>query len=168
MPFLDKLGGLARNIGDKASDAIETTKLNSKISTEKNAITACMKQIGEYYYNKYLEDGAKEPGVAELFAEVDSHNQTIAETQAEISRIQTDNAKQAGAASTPAPPVAPAAEGEIICPSCSKANPAGTKFCGSCGAALPPPAPPKRFCPECGEAIPVGGKFCGGCGHRFE
>jgi hypothetical protein len=32
MAFLDKLGEMAHNIGDKTTDAIETTKLNSKIN----------------------------------------------------------------------------------------------------------------------------------------
>ena len=38
MAFLDKLGDIARNIGDKTTDAIETTKLNSKINGERAAI----------------------------------------------------------------------------------------------------------------------------------
>lgn len=37
MAFFDKLGDLAKNIGDKTSDAIETNKLNSKINTENAA-----------------------------------------------------------------------------------------------------------------------------------
>lgn len=32
----------------------------------------------------------------------------------------------------------------VICPACSQTNPAGQKFCGSCGSPLPTP------CPACG------------------
>ena len=47
------------------------------------------------------------------------------------------------------------------CPSCGTANPVGKRFCGDCGAALPPScaacgaenAPDKRFCGNCGAAL---------------
>jgi len=54
MAFLDKIGNVAKNIGDKASETIETTKMNSKINSEKTAIAECLRQIGEIYYQKYL------------------------------------------------------------------------------------------------------------------
>src|SRR5262245_42799503 len=44
------------------------------------------------------------------------------------------------------------------CPSCSAQAPAGSKFCGQCGAALPFP------CPSCGHANPAQNKFCLQCG----
>jgi membrane protease subunit (stomatin/prohibitin family) len=108
--------------------------------------------------------------VAELFADIDAHNKNIAETQAEIARIQTESAKQAPQVVTATPQQSqPSAAPEwIICPSCSKANQMGTKFCCECGAVLEAPAPQNRFCPECGGSVPAGSKFCGGCGHKFE
>jgi membrane protease subunit (stomatin/prohibitin family) len=59
----------------------------------------------------------------------------------------------------PAPTQAPGAE----CASCSTQNPAGAKFCMSCGTAL---APAVRHCTECGNEIPGGAKFCANCGTR--
>ena len=44
------------------------------------------------------------------------------------------------------------------CPQCQFDNPPGMKFCGQCGAKLPPP------CPQCGAENPAGFKFCGECG----
>ena len=38
MDFLDKIGNIAKNIGDRTNDAIEITKLNAKIASEKNAV----------------------------------------------------------------------------------------------------------------------------------
>src|ERR1019366_1101798 len=38
----------------------------------------------------------------------------------------------------PSAPVIP----QVICPNCHKSFPAGSKFCGYCGAHLPAPAPP--------------------------
>lgn len=54
----------------------------------------------------------------------------------------------------PAPPA-------VTCPSCQASNPAGAKFCASCGTAL---APVVRHCTECGVELPAGAKFCPGCG----
>ncbi len=46
------------------------------------------------------------------------------------------------------------------CPKCQATNPAGTKFCGNCGAALPAAA----VCPKCQTPAAPGAKFCGSCG----
>lgn len=35
MAFLDKLGSLAKNLGDKTNEAIAMSKLNGKITSEK-------------------------------------------------------------------------------------------------------------------------------------
>lgn len=175
MAFLDKLGDIARNIGDKATDAIETTKLNSKINAEKTAIAECMRQIGEYYYKKHQSGEPDDSAMAELYSAIDGHNNTIADTQEEISRIQAENAAQAQAigAAAAAAPVAPAPvppPDGIACPSCGKANTPGTKFCCECGGRLemPAPAPQVRACPGCGTQIPTANKFCGECGYKFE
>ena len=90
MPFLDKLGGIARNIGDKTSEVIETTKLNSKINGEKTAISECMRKIGEIHYQKYLDGESGSPEETELFYAIDGHNKTISDTQAEIDRIKAE------------------------------------------------------------------------------
>lgn len=46
----------------------------------------------------------------------------------------------------------------INCPQCNKINLKGTKFCGSCGAAL------SATCPACGASVGMGNKFCPECG----
>jgi len=46
------------------------------------------------------------------------------------------------------------------CPSCSKSNPAGKRFCVECGLQLEP------VCPACGAPVAAGEKFCGNCGAR--
>ena len=198
MAFLDKIGGIAKNLGDKANSAIETTKLNSKINTERASITECMRKIGEYYYGKYQAGDPGDPGVAELLATIDSHNQAIAEAQAEIARIQAESAAPPPAAQGGAyapPPI----EGGVVCPSCGLVNPPGTRFCSGCGTKIEPPAPPEpvaapepmappepvaayeapvvpevsavpetRVCPGCGAQVALTAKFCGDCGYRFE
>src|SRR5262245_15796264 len=44
------------------------------------------------------------------------------------------------------------------CPSCGTPNPAGKRFCGDCGASLPP------SCAACGAENSPGKRFCGNCG----
>lgn len=61
MAFFDKLGGLAKNIGDKTSDAIEINKLNSRINSEKAAAGEEMKKIGEFYYDFFPGEERSRP-----------------------------------------------------------------------------------------------------------
>ncbi len=53
------------------------------------------------------------------------------------------------------------AQATVTCASCQADQPAGGKFCSSCGAALPPPA---GHCSGCGADNPSGARFCGQCG----
>src|SRR5579862_885347 len=48
------------------------------------------------------------------------------------------------------------------CASCGEENPAGARFCGSCGA---PQAP--ATCPGCGEEKPAKARFCLSCGAQL-
>ena len=49
-----------------------------------------------------------------------------------------------------------------ICPNCAAENPAGSRFCGNCGASL------SRICASCGAANDPGMRFCTQCGTPFE
>lgn len=58
---------------------------------------------------------------------------------------------------------------ETQCERCGAPNPAGVRFCGSCGAQLAVPAAPTGSaqplkCAACGAENPVGGRFCSSCG----
>jgi len=166
MAFFDKLNQVAKNIGDKTSDAIETGKLNSKVNSEKNLAGEELKKIGEFYYNAWLESGEIAPEALDFCTAAKAHYDAAAEAQAEIDRIRAENeaAKAAAAA-----PVAPAAPAGIVCTACGTANNPGTRFCCNCGNKLEIPAPPApKTCPNCGATIAEGMKFCGECGTRTE
>jgi membrane protease subunit (stomatin/prohibitin family) len=47
------------------------------------------------------------------------------------------------------------------CANCRTANPAGARFCMSCGQ---PMAAPPVHCTACGTELPSGARFCGNCG----
>jgi sec-independent protein translocase protein TatA len=73
----------------------------------------------------------------------------------------------------PAAPPARPAVAEVKCAACEASNPAGQKFCSTCGAALPTPvsvstpAAAETTCPSCNTVNPPGQAFCGQCGTRL-
>jgi hypothetical protein len=71
-------------------------------------------------------------------------------------------------------PGLPGSASRIRCTRCSMEQPAGTKFCGRCGASLGgsaiawnPPRPVEVLCPGCNSTYPSGTKFCGRCGRTL-
>ena len=52
------------------------------------------------------------------------------------------------------------------CVTCNTENPAGSKFCAGCGAALPK-IPVNIRCASCGAESPDGSRFCKGCGRAI-
>jgi membrane protease subunit (stomatin/prohibitin family) len=55
----------------------------------------------------------------------------------------------------------PQAAAGVPCAACQTTNPAGAKFCMSCGQAM---AAPNVHCTACGTELPSGARFCGSCG----
>jgi uncharacterized OB-fold protein len=152
--------GVLGNVKDKASGAIETAKLNSKISSEQNAIDAVIKQIGEFYYKKYAETKTVDEGIAGFCKTIDGHNAAIAEAKAEIERIK---------AKTALPASAPAAATGTVCTVCGKENLPGAKFCTECGGKTAVSAPATAtgtVCTVCGKENLLGAKFCTECGGK--
>ena len=130
MAFFDKLSQAAKNIGDRTTDAIETTKLNSKIAAEKLAANEELLKIGQHYYNLYLAGQADE-AILEFCQAAKGHLDTADQLQAEIDRIKAENEAQKHASAAPA-----AQTQSIFCTGCGTQLPAGTKFCNSCGQRL--------------------------------
>ena len=52
----------------------------------------------------------------------------------------------------------------VECPKCGASNPAGNKFCSSCGAKI---AEDKVKCPKCGADVSGSSKFCPECGAQI-
>ena len=73
MAFFDKLGDLAKNIGDKTTDAIETGKLNSKIGSETAAAAAQLQKVGEFYYAKFAAGEQVSPEALEFCQAAAAH-----------------------------------------------------------------------------------------------
>lgn len=168
MAFLDKLNSIAKNVGDKANDTIEITKLNAKIAGEKSTITDLYKKIGEYYYEKHAQGEAVTPDAEELFAAVDASNKLIEEAKAQIEAIKAEPVPAPAVFEQNASPVDDAPQQGAVCPSCGSVNSADTKFCSQCGTKVEQSAPQVKFCPNCGTKAENGVKFCCQCGTKIE
>ena len=166
MALLDKINTIAKNVGEKTGDAIEITKLNAKISSEKSAIADIYKQLGERIYEKYASGAYQDADMAELFTAVDARRANIAEAEDKIKAIKAENEAKAQSASQ-----AQAAPAGAVCPGCGAPVADGVKFCNQCGTRVEvsvPAAEAKKFCSNCGaEAVP-GVKFCSQCGAKIE
>ncbi len=162
MAFFDKLGEMAKNVGDKTGDMIEVGKLNSRVSEAEKRIVEKKREIGEYCWARYIANIQLDPEVAKLCAAIKEDEALIAKTQAEIRSIKADKAA--------APVVVEA--GLLRCQKCGTGNPEGTKFCQECGAKLETPAPTAPVevttCPSCGFQNPAGTRFCQECGRDME
>lgn len=162
MAFFDKLGEMAKNVGDKTGDMIEVGKLNSRVSEAEKRIVEKKREIGEYCWARYIANIQLDPEVAKLCAAIKEDEALIAKTQAEIRSIKADKAA--------APVVVEA--GLLRCQQCGTGNPEGTKFCQECGAKLETPAPAAPVevatCPSCGFQNPAGTRFCQECGRDME
>ncbi len=88
MAFLDKLTDFAKDAGDRASDALEMTKLKTKISSEKKEINGELAKIGKVILDR-VKAGEMEmdEDLAHIIERIDAHNQTIEELQSSLEAL---------------------------------------------------------------------------------
>ncbi len=153
MAFFDKLNDLARSVKDAANDAVETTRIKSRINSEKRAVDEACRKIGEYYYAKRAGDmGPVDDDILEYCIEIDEHMRVINGLEAELER-------------EPAA-VGDAEESFVACQSCGAKNGKQAKFCQECGALLEKPSA-AAACSSCGAVNEEGAKFCTDCGAKL-
>ena len=170
MALLDKLNTIAKNVGEKTGDAIEITKLNAKIASEKSAMTELYKQLGEKIYEKYAQGAYQSEDMAALFAAVDARKAGIAEAEGKILAIREENQTKAQAAAEVQPAENTASAG-VVCSGCGAVCADGVKFCDQCGTKIEvsvPAAEEKKVCCCCGAEAVSGVKFCSQCGTKIE
>ncbi len=77
-----------KSVKNETGDAIEITKLKSKISKEKTNIKDCYEKIGELVYEKYKAQGSAEDSLMDCLRKIDSSRAAIDGYNKEISRIK--------------------------------------------------------------------------------
>lgn len=129
MSVLEKINAIAKNVSEKATDAIETTKYNNKITEENRNIVDYKREIGENIWKKF-ELGEDVPvEVKDLCENIESSKMIIDESLMEIQKIKDEQGTTGE--ETPAKELA-----KIMCPACGSENAGGTRICGKCGAKL--------------------------------
>lgn len=77
-----------KSVKNETGDAIEITKLKSKISKEKTNIKDCYEKIGELVYEKYAAQGVADEGLMEYLRKIDTSRAAINGFNQEISKIK--------------------------------------------------------------------------------
>ncbi len=80
MAFLDTVGKVAKNVGNKTSDIVSVNKLNLKINTQNKKIQEAKEKLGDYYWKQYQVNQWEDPQVDEYF-------KTIKEAETEIKNL---------------------------------------------------------------------------------
>ena len=81
MGLFNSISDVASNLGNKANDALETTKLKSRISSEKKAIELELAKIGKISYEKFKAGGEAENVEKVIFESIDKRYATISDTE---------------------------------------------------------------------------------------
>lgn len=170
MAFLDKIKGVADQIGDSVGKGVKNVKDNSKTLSRKMKLKGEMKQLDseiEAAYTaigkKYFELNSDAPG--EDYSKMVT---SIIEKKAKAEKIQSE---------------INLLEDKIVCPSCGESIEFGKNFCDKCGASLAAvnaeiakaaeeAAVEKkraaRTCSSCGTVVGDDEqKFCENCGNSL-
>ena len=153
MALFDKLGELARNVGDKTSDLLEINRLSGKVRGEENAVAELKKELGQYFYEKYLNGEKLDEAAEEHCRNIQAGEETVADLYAQIQKIKEENAK--------AEP-----EEAAVCANCGAQLKPDANYCQACGAKVGAAA--KLFCPQCGAEIDEESRFCSSCGVKIK
>ena len=127
MAFLDKLTELAVNVGDKANDALELSKLTIQQKNEEKCLTELKTKLGDLYLEMLRGFDEVPPEVQEVFGQICAAEQRLRTVTAEIERKRAEEA-----------------EARAGLPNYDEAE---KRFCTQCGSAL---AVNARFCQSCG------------------
>jgi predicted nucleic acid-binding Zn ribbon protein len=145
-----KISQMGQGVVKGTKDITDIARYNSMIADEQKLISAAYVHLGEEYYRTYA--ASARPPFDALCAAVKASQDKIARYQVEVDKLK----------------------GQRRCPACGATVPAGSSFCGNCGAPLnqaappePAPQPDASVCPHCGQEVPAGLTFCTKCGQKL-
>ncbi len=106
MGFFDQLGDVAKNLGaaagdlakqvsDKTNDALEISKLNSKIAAERLEIEKEKKKISEALFDKFAKGEEVPEEIKEFCENIKARFQNIDSLNAEIEKVKNTVGKKA-------------------------------------------------------------------------
>ncbi len=153
---------MAKNVTDKANDALKINRINAKINGEYQKISGLKMQLGEYIWTRFEAGDSFDENVLDICSQIKECEDNTRTFEEEILKIKN---------------VAYGLSDTLvnICSACG--NPVGSNlnFCPKCGTRLTtvPIAPvssepQNQFCPNCGKELTEDQRFCGACGTKVE
>lgn len=115
MAVWERLGGVARQIGDKTSDVMESTRLTTRAAAEKRAAREEVEKIGSFYYGLFEQSGTAAAEVEDFCRAAKAHYDAAQRYRAELERLS---------------------KRPQTCPTCGAKATGSARFCAACGAAL--------------------------------
>lgn len=87
MAFLDKLTDAAAKVTDAANDAVETTKIKTKMNGEKKDIEMELAKLGRIYYEKAKAGEELAAEEMEIVNRVNAHYDVLADLEKKLAEI---------------------------------------------------------------------------------
>ena len=136
MAFLDKMGKIAKTVGEKTGDAVEIGRINLKINQVEGKIKDAKQELGSLMYLLYRNGRTLPEDAALICQQIRALEETIAQLEADKAAVTADREEPDWELAEPVAvePETPAGTaGEQVCPECGSHEEAGAKFCGNCG-----------------------------------
>lgn len=113
---LAKTKAVLGQMGEKAGQFVDTSKLNIKLAEMKNDLNAEYENLGKLLYRAKKEGTADEAGMNYSIAQIDSFNIQIEELKKQIAAMKN----------------------KVLCSACGQTNETDAVFCSKCGEAIKP------------------------------
>ncbi len=123
----------ASTIRESSKDVMSKTKIHMEINEAEAEKKRLAEYLGQQTFNIYMSGAMLPEELINLCLEIQKRNETVRQLQEQLDAMA---AKREQTKEVPAEPAASKAEAaEVICPNGHK-NPAGARFCTTCGAQI--------------------------------
>lgn len=160
MAFFDKLSEVAKNVTDRAADGLETNRLTGDISLEKGNIQCFQRELGEFYWAKFVLGEKLEDEAMLICDKIVVAQERIKSLEAQIEQIKAEREAEKAERKAEKAAAQAAAKAEAAAQALENAGleHSETEQDGK---------PAKNVCQWCGVEAAPGQKFCGECGKRI-
>lgn len=149
-----KISMLSQGAIQKTKEVTDTAKMSAQVRSFETQKQEALEQLGQIYYNRYLQYGeileGEAAGIAGRIRQFDEQKQRIIEEMQKI-------------------------KGTMFCPNCNTEIPVNSRFCNVCGAKIDSGQMNTmqnlmagKVCSQCGAPLEDDQLFCINCGTKVE